>query len=488
MTGWHTVHVRVNDAATGRPTPVRIRVIGPAGLYLAPFGRLADFAMGQGDSLGGNLRVADKSFAYIDGSCEIRLPAETVRLEVSKGPEYKPIRQAVSLGPGKMALRLTIERWIDPRQDGWYSGDTRVHFLSPHAALLEAAAEDVTILNLLALELPHGIDNILAFSGQAPALAMPGHQVVVNTLNHHPVLGELGLLNCHRVVYPLAFGGPRGREDWTLADWCDQCHRKGGLVLWNGFAGWQERAGEPLADLVLGKVDAVNVDGRGGFRRSAFDHWYKLLNAGLRVPLVAGSGKVSNGQAVGERRTYAQVVGPHSYQAWIEAVRAGRVFVSGGPILSLTVDGQLPGSVLEVPADQATIHVKVAARSQVPFERLELIHNGSALAGIEAEGDPCSAAFEVDLPTPGSGWLAARTWQPDATEPINAHTGPIYFHIAGKPFTPDTISLAFLIDHLDWMLDWVEKQARFDTDKQRHDLTHVFQSAREKLVGRMGQF
>src|SRR5207249_1448541 len=104
--------------------------------------------------------------------------------------------------------------------------DARAHFLTPHAALLEAAAEDLAVVNLLAVECKisaaersyPAIPNILAFSGQRPALEMPGHMVVINTLNTHPVLGSLGLLNCHRVDYPLSFGGPDGREDWTLAD------------------------------------------------------------------------------------------------------------------------------------------------------------------------------------------------------------------------------------------------------------------------------
>jgi hypothetical protein len=235
---------------------------------------------------------------------------------------------------------------------------------------------------------------------------------------------------------------------------------------------------------VLGKVDAVNVDGRAGFRRAVIEVWYKLLGAGFRVPLVAGSGKVSNAQAIGCRRTYAKV-DEFTYSSWIEAVRAGRVFVSSGPILSLSVEGKGPGETVEVPAEQPTIHIKVEAKSQTPFERLELIHNGSALAGIEAEGDPPVASFAVDLPTPPSGWLAARVWQPDAPEPVTAHTGPIYFNVAGKPFRPDAISLAFWIDHIDRMLHWVEKQARFDTDKQRTDLTGVFQSARQELVKRM---
>ena len=223
---------------------------------------------------------------------------------------------------------------------------------------------------------------------------------------------------------------------------------------------------------------------RVGFRRAVIEVWYKLLNAGCRVPLVAGSGKVSNAQALGCRRTYARM-DAFSYRNWIDAVRAGRVFVTRGPIVTLTVEGKGPGETVAVPASQPTIHVKVEAKSQTPFERLELVHNGSALAGIEAEGQPPTASFEVDLPVPTSGWLAGAVWQPDAEEPVSAHTGPIYVEVEGKPFTLDVISIAFWIDHLDRMLDWVEKQARFATDKQREDLTGIFRSARKELERRM---
>jgi hypothetical protein len=78
-------------------------------------------------------------------------------------------------------------------------------------------------------------------------------------------------------VYPLSFGGPAGAEDWALADWCDQCHRKGGLVVWTRT--WHEARdfafGEPLADLILGKVDAFGID---SFEDSPFDvlpDWYR---------------------------------------------------------------------------------------------------------------------------------------------------------------------------------------------------------------------
>ena len=45
--GLHTVHVRVNDSDTGKPVPVRLRLVGPEGEYHPPFGRLSDFATGR---------------------------------------------------------------------------------------------------------------------------------------------------------------------------------------------------------------------------------------------------------------------------------------------------------------------------------------------------------------------------------------------------------------------------------------------------------
>src|SRR5260370_5810408 len=262
------VHIRVNDAATNRPTPVRLRIADANGRTYPPLGRLAEFVTGRNEDVGGHLLLNRERFCYIDGSCEVPLPAGVpLTFDISKGPEYTPLRQTVTLGPGQMALRFVIERWRDLRTVGWHSGDTRCHFLSPHAALLEAQAEDLAVVQLLATEtyitgkdgagLPC-IPNMLAFSGQQPALELPGCIVASNTLNKHPVLGSLALLHCHRAVFPLSFGGADATDDWSLADWCDQCHRKKGLVVWaDPFQFESGIAPEALADLILGRIDAV---------------------------------------------------------------------------------------------------------------------------------------------------------------------------------------------------------------------------------------
>src|SRR6266498_44296 len=108
-----TVHVRINDAATGKPTPCRVRFTDVSGCYYAPFGRLAKFARGYNVDVGGNLMRDQKEFAYIDGTCEIALPPGVIEVEVSKGPEYTPLRESISFPEGKLSMRLFIRRWCD---------------------------------------------------------------------------------------------------------------------------------------------------------------------------------------------------------------------------------------------------------------------------------------------------------------------------------------------------------------------------------------
>src|SRR5262245_19863229 len=100
------VHLRVNDAATGWPTPVRLRVTDAAGNYYPPHGHPAEFPIGRGEDVGGNVMIGRERWTYIDGSCEIGLPPGELTIEATKGPEYKPLRETLHLPAGKLALRF----------------------------------------------------------------------------------------------------------------------------------------------------------------------------------------------------------------------------------------------------------------------------------------------------------------------------------------------------------------------------------------------
>ena len=144
-------------------------------------------------------------------------------------------------------------------------------------------------------------------------------------------------------------------------DWCDQCHRKGGLVVGQDFTirgvqakeEWLIVEGELLADLILGKIDALDVGPLGLLdNEEVWMDWQAVLNAGIRVPLAGGSAKRANrifSAARAPTRTF-QAGQEFTYKAWIEAVRAGRTFVTNGPLLAFTVNGQAPGAVLDLSA------------------------------------------------------------------------------------------------------------------------------------------
>jgi hypothetical protein len=473
----HTVHLRINDAATGQPTPVRLRVTGPDGKYYAPFGRLTQFATGWGQDVGGNLMLDGKAYAYIDGACEIALPAGRLLVEATKGPEFVPVRQEVDLTPGKLALRFNVERWIDLRKEGWHSGDCRAHFLTPHAALLEGAAEDLAIVNLLIEEcrlpsfdeetdafrgLAPAIPNIVAFSGQRPVLEIPGHLVAANSHNRHALLGSVSLLNCHRPVYPLRCDDAEGWDDWTLADWCDQCHRKGGLVIWTETDWSNYRYGERFADLVLGKIDALELDLPGGpGEGELYDQsgvWQECLNSGFRIPLVGSSGKYSNSQVLGSVRTYAQTGSDEqlTYGKWIEAIRAGRTVVTSGPLIRFTVNGLPPGSTVHL-TENATLHVRADVHSPVAYEYLEIVSGGEVVKSVNPNVHTDEAHLEFELALSASTWLAARCRgraqaQPDSLKWL-ALTSPVYVEHARRPPRPTVRFLNWFRIYLATMRD-----------------------------------
>jgi hypothetical protein len=480
-----TVHVRVNDAATGQPTPVRLRVTDATGTYYAPFGHAAEFPTGRGEAVGGDVMIGNERWAYIDGTCEIAVPPGQLTVAVRKGPEYRPLQETVNLPAGKLALRFAVEREVDSRQAGWFAGDTRAHALSPHAALLEAAAEDLAVVHLLARQTPllsgdgqnyPTYPNLSAFSGQQASLEREGIAVCVGTLNAHPYLGRLALLHSHRVVYPLTFGGADATDDWSLADWCGQCHRKRGLAIWAGvFDAKAGHAGEALADVILGDIDALELTADSS---PLVRPWYHLLNAGVRIPVVGASAKVNNRTLLGSPRTYARLAAgqPFRVDEWIEAVRAGRTVVTFGPFISLDVEGLGPGEVLRRDRNDTRVTARFRSAGMVTDDTVELLANGSVIPALAAEPE-----YTFDFRC--GGWLAGRVFRGGR---LVAHTSPVYVEVDGAGPAVDPAAIRFLDGHLLRTREWIEDEGNFTTPKSRDRLLSIIDQARQTLLARAG--
>ena len=131
---------------------------------------------------------------------------------------------------------MKIERAFDMKERGYYSGDTHVHYLSAQCSHLEAAAEDVNVVHLLASQWGRLFTSWGEFTGGLSPTSSDGHMIWVSQENRQHVLGHISLLGLKEMVAPLCTGGPE--EDWVggaiqtlMADWAEACRSQNGLVI-----------------------------------------------------------------------------------------------------------------------------------------------------------------------------------------------------------------------------------------------------------------
>ena len=376
--GRNWVHVTVLDDATGRPVPCRVHFRSPVGVPYQPHGHHdhvnADLGTWHID-VGGDLRLGQATYAYIDGTCQGWLPRGEVLVDVARGFEYEPLRERVHIAPGQRELELRLRRWKSMSDDGWFSGDSHVHFLSAQGSMLEQQGEDLNVVNLLQSQWGSLFTNTEDFTGR-PHTTDDGRFITwVSQENRQPFFGHMLLWGLREPVMPWCTDGPpeadlAAWQETTMSDWADRCHEQEGTVVIPHFP---LPNGEPATLIATDRADAVEMI----VQWPAFHaEYYGYLNAGYRLPLVGGTDKMSSEVPVGLYRTYAKVDDEgFGYESWCRAVRAGRTFITGGPLLRFTVDGHEAGDVVRVRGG-GTVTVDAIAESIFPVGSLELVRNG----------------------------------------------------------------------------------------------------------------
>ena len=466
--------VEIVDATTGDVMPARVRFRAADGRYLPPMGHRDEINPGLNEDTGADLVLGAATYAYVPGRFPIELPEGAVQVEVVRGFGYRPLSRSIEVGAdgngdrSRAPLVLALESVAGPAGPDWITVDCHVHFISPTSALLQARAEGVAIVNLLATQ--WGDHHTSGADLPAAVVTDPTgrHMVVMGSENRQNMLGHIGLLGASDAVLPMASAGaPEARLGDPLtgliADWADAAREQGGLALAVHFP---LPYGEVAADIVSGKIDAVemqaltpDIDG------PSIREWYRFLNCGFRLPIVGGTDKMSAEIPLGAVRTYARLDpgAPISFETWAAAVRAGRTFVSSGSFVDLEVDGCGPGDVITLGRSGGSVEVRAAASAAQPvIDRLELIRDGVVIAATTAGGsDRASLAERVTISK--GGWLAARVTSREqihsgfATS-MGAHSSPVYVDIPGKPaFAPDDAAAIGTI--IDGARTWVEQIA-----------------------------
>ena len=488
------VDVEIVDATTGRPMAGRVHVRAADGRYLPPLGHREEVNPGLNEDTGADLVLGGTTYAYVPGRFAIDLPLGTVHVEAARGFGYRPMRRSVEVADIEGPLVLPLEPVDGPTGDGWVAADCHVHFISPSSALLQAQAEGVGVVNLLATQWGDHHTSIVDLPMVALQDPTARHLVVMGSENRQNMLGHIGLLGASEAVLPMASGGaPEGRLGdplgWLMADWADAARAQHGLAVAVHFP---LPYAEVAADIVAGKIEAVEmqaltprVDG------PSIREWYRFLDCGFRLPIVGGTDKMTAEIPLGAIRTYARLDegGPLSFERWADAVRSGRTFVTSGPFVELAVDGQQPGDTVRLGRGGGTVEVKATATAALPvIDGIELIHDGTvvASAGARAGTDHIDLAERVRV-TRG-GWLAVRVTSSELIQSafataMGAHTSPVYLEVPGRP-TFDADDAAVIATIIDGARTWVESVAPVAPDVDRGRLIAYFDSAQATLAAR----
>jgi hypothetical protein len=296
------------------------------------------------------------------------------------------------------------------------------------------------------------------------------------------------LVNLKQIVEPVFTGFQGTTNPWDTpsnADIADRTHWQQGVVNYTHVSQAEDWSKTPYAaksipiDVALGKIDTLDINNSWA---GSVPLWYKLLNCGFRVPATAGTDVFLNrigSNLPGGDRVYVHT-GLLSYERWLEGLKAGRSFVTNGPMLTFTVNGEEPGSTLKL-GERPRIRVKAAARSQFQLTKAELVHNGKVLAAANLAPDKLTATLDHEVTLEAGGWLAFRADGPGtpdtAVSTLNAHTNPVYVECGGAIPRSSEEARAFLA-WIDQFEVFLRTRNRFPTPKLRDQALEQLEAAR----------
>jgi hypothetical protein len=407
-------------------------------------------------------RSFEKHYFHSAGESEVTVPRGTVTIVATKGLEYRPEKRTVDVGeePVSVPFRLSpLDPLPSPLGGRWSSGDLHVHMNyggayrnTPERLRFQAVAENLEVVHSLIVNKEQRVPDVEYFEGEPDLVSREDFLLFHGQEFHSSYWGHLGLLGLTRnllipdyAAYPNTSAASLFPTNAVVSD---LARAQGGVV---GYVHPYESAPDPVrdpalthalvVDVALGKVDYLEVVGFADHRTTA-SVWYRFLNSGFRLPAGAGTDAMANFASlrgpVGLNRVYVRVPeGPLSLSSWLDSLRAGRSFVTNGPLLSLTLSGKGPGESLDLPPEGGDVSISAALRSIVPVDHLELVCNGDVAREIALTGNRDRADFQGTIPIQKPGWCVLRAWNEGPSETIldsypYATTSPIYVTVGGR--------------------------------------------------------
>jgi hypothetical protein len=472
----------LRDGATGRPVAAKVRVTDMAsGEAFMPQHAIRTMPKKTGPGV--------RHYFYARGKYEIAVPPGRYQIEVVRGICHEAATAGTEVGAGLSRVQdFDIPVLQDLHASGWYSGNTHTHY---HLEIDEdpddrlrmvppAEALDVSVISYLVRNESPYITNRYPI-GRLPQFSRDGTLMDMGeeARNNRGFVdfgyGHCLFLNIPKAIEPVSTGllsrDGKSPDFPTISMLCEQARSMGGTTVWCHNGGGMET---PVA-VAHGAVDAYNL---GDGTDANYERYYRFLNCGFRLPASSGT----DWWIYDHNRVFVQVEGNFTYDSWIAGLRAGRTFISNGPLLEFTVDGRRPGSLVQ---PSGPLRVKARAISRLPFDRLQIVRDGLVVAEQSAVNRK-EANLEREIAVEQGGWIAARIESSAKTHAgtgVFAHTSPVYIRVEGTPFRRAEAAGGF-IDEIEESVRYVRKSYKFASEADKAIALGRFEASR-KIYGKL---
>lgn len=486
MAGALLVGLRVSPSAFGEAARGRltIRVID------ADIGQPIAARMHLRDARGKAVQPPKTIFWHdhfvIDGSMTLSLPSGAYQFELERGPEYKTVSGNFEIqGRADDQKQIEMHRFVRMAERGWWSGDVHVHRkLEDIQALMRAedlhVAPVITWWNALGRNKAAAtVDKgVISFDKDRFYHTLAGEdERDGGALLYFNLARPLDLKQATRQAPPSmkflrqAHEAPGVHVDAEKPFWWDvPLWLASGLVDSIELANNHMLRGGALDNEAWGRPrDLVRYPGPQGNGRWSETIYHHALQCGLRLAPSAGSASGVLPNPLGYNRVYVYCGSQLTYEAWWENLRAGRVFVTNGPLLIPTVDDKLPGHVFRSDAaEPLSLEIGLTLWTRDKVDYLEVIKNGQVEHEVRLDQLSRSGGRLPPLLFHESGWFLIRavTNRPETYR--FASTGPYYVEIGAKRRISRR-SVHFFLDWIDERVKQLDLEEHPGRDAQRDE-------------------
>ncbi|MEK6261844.1 MAG: CehA/McbA family metallohydrolase [Planctomycetota bacterium] len=417
---------QINDA-NGAAVPCRIHLLDPAGKSLEapglPFWKDHFVCPGRVD-----LSPAAGTYSYV----------------IERGPEHEQVAGKIELAEGRdETVTVTLRRIADLKSLGWHGGETHVH-RPPQDVPLLMQAEDLHVAQVItwwnkrnpwtsslpdeALRQPDRdrFFHVLAGEDERGGGALlyfhlPRPLEITKAEREFP--SSLSFLKQARQAHPSVWIDVEKPFWWDVPLWLAS-----GEVDSIGIANNHMCRSQMYRDEAWGKPrDTSRLPNPHGNGLWTQEIYYHLLNSGLRVPPSAGSASGVLPNPVGYNRVYVHTGPRLDYEEWWKNLKAGRSFVTNGPLLLVRADDKLPGEVFQFHAPKTIkLEIQLISRDRVP--RIEILQNGEVVQTLDCSNNR-EQQLTAELSVSKSGWFLVRAIADNPQTFRFASTAPFYVEI-----------------------------------------------------------